>query len=103
MDDPVAVALAFADRQLAVLRAGDFDAYELAEKAYLEACHAAAALPTAGPGHERLSARVTQIAAELGRLRSETGAAMSRLRATRTVTSAYLETGPLPGASGRSA
>ena len=85
----MAVALAFAGRQLERLRAGDFDGYQEADAACLEACYAAAAIGVSRPGTDRLTAVVEQVAAELGRLRDDTGAAMSRLRATRTVTRAY--------------
>ena len=98
VDDPVAVALAFAGRQLARLRAGDFEGFEEAESTYLEACAAVTALPVPGPGPARLADVVADIAAELARMRAETGVAMTRLRATKTVTGAYLDV-PSGGAS----
>ena len=103
MDDPVAVALALAGRQLAFLRCGDFESYEDAQGDYLQACHAVASLAARGPGIGRLAAAVEEISSELGRLRGETGAAMNRLRAGSTVAGAYLAPNATPRTAPRTA
>jgi hypothetical protein len=84
-------AVSLAEQQLELLRVGDFDGFLAGEPAYEAACTAVlTSIQGADSEMQRLVVAVGGIAAELARLRDETGVAIGRFRATRAAAGAYL-------------
>lgn len=94
MDDPLAFALAQAERQLAALERNDFDAFLAGEQMYEDSCGAAARSPGAGPEAaarlERLVMLAASISGQLDRLAAGAARQLGDLARNRTATLAYL-------------
>ncbi|MCC6383051.1 MAG: hypothetical protein IT304_11135 [Dehalococcoidia bacterium] len=101
MDDPVALAVALAERQLAALEQNDFDAFLAGEEEYAAACAVAARVPGAGSEAnarlQRLVLLTASISGQLDQLAAGTSRQLERLGRSRAATLAYLGSGrPAP-------